>query len=139
MQDKTHRHFYNLLLSMMLSLEDSYRNYRTAVDRYHVDADQNFELARNLLPGNAAPLTETGAATSSTTQSRKPRSRNLSQRETQMLQLIAAGKSTKEAAFALGITFKTAAGHRAQLMKKLNIHDIAGLVRFAIREGIIEP
>ena len=139
MQDKTHRHFNNLLLSMILSLEDSYRNYRAAVDRYHIDTDQNFELARNLLPGTASSVKEAAAATNSPASVRKPRSGRLSKREAQMLQLIAAGQSTKEAAFALGISFKTAAGHRSQLMKKLNIHDIAGLVRFAIREGVIEP
>jgi DNA-binding NarL/FixJ family response regulator len=63
----------------------------------------------------------------------------LTTRERQILRLIAAGNSTKQAAAALGITFKTAVGHRSQLMKKLNIHDTASLVRFAIRAGFIEP
>ena len=61
----------------------------------------------------------------------------LSSREVQMLKLIAGGNSTKQAAVRLGIAFKTAVGHRSRMMKKLDIHDIAGLVRYAIRVGLI--
>jgi|SRR3954447_559703 DNA-binding NarL/FixJ family response regulator len=63
----------------------------------------------------------------------------LTSRERQVLNLIAAGNSTKQVAAALGIAFKTAVGHRSRLMKKLNIHDSATLVRYAIRVGIIDP
>jgi len=61
----------------------------------------------------------------------------LTNREVQMLELIAAGNGTKQAAALLGIAFKTAVGHRSSLMKKLDIHDTAGLVRYAIRAGLI--
>lgn len=61
----------------------------------------------------------------------------LSSRERQVLQLVAEGKTTKEIAGVLGVSIKTADSHRARLMRKLDIHDTAGLVRFAIRRGLI--
>jgi DNA-binding NarL/FixJ family response regulator len=64
--------------------------------------------------------------------------RKLTNREVQILKLIAAGNSTKQAAALLGIAFKTAAGHRSRLMKKLAIHETTGLVRYAIRAGFID-
>ncbi|HMG18900.1 MAG TPA: response regulator transcription factor [Gemmatimonadales bacterium] len=61
----------------------------------------------------------------------------LSDRERQMLRLIAESKSTKEAAAAMAISVRTAECHRGNLMSKLGIHDTAGLVRYAIRQGVI--
>ena len=63
----------------------------------------------------------------------------LSPRENEVLRLIAAGRSTKEIAVALGISVKTADSHRTRLMEKLDIHEVAGLTRYAIREGLVEP
>lgn len=63
----------------------------------------------------------------------------LSPRERQVLQLVAEGKTTKEVASALNISVKTADSHRSRLMKKLDIHETAGLVRYAIRRGVVEP
>jgi DNA-binding NarL/FixJ family response regulator len=70
-----------------------------------------------------------------------PRSRatditRLTARERQVLRLIAEGKTTKAIGAALGIAAKTADAHRTRLMKKLDIHDIAGLVRYAVRERL---
>ena len=62
----------------------------------------------------------------------------LTARERQVLQLVAEGKTTKEVAQALGISVKTADSHRTRLMTKLGIHDTAGLVRYAIRSGLIQ-
>ena len=62
----------------------------------------------------------------------------LTPREIQVLQLVAEGKSTKEAAALLNITFKTAESHRTRIMEKLNIHETAGLVRYAVRRGLIQ-
>jgi DNA-binding NarL/FixJ family response regulator len=69
-----------------------------------------------------------------------PRSRHarLSSREMEVLQLIAEGKANKETAAELGIGIKTVEKHRQHLMEKLNIHDTAGLTRYAISAGIIE-
>jgi two-component system, NarL family, response regulator NreC len=62
----------------------------------------------------------------------------LSSRDRQVLQLVAEGKTTKEIATLLGISPKTAETYRTRIMEKLNIHDTAGLVRYAIRRGLIE-
>ena len=61
----------------------------------------------------------------------------LTPRQREVLQLIAEGRTTKEIAQTLGLSVKTAETHRAQLMNRLDIHDIAGLVRFAIRAGLV--
>lgn len=63
----------------------------------------------------------------------------LADRERQVLQLVAEGKTSKEIADTLDISVKTAESHRAHVMEKLQIHDTAGLVRYAIREGLIQP
>jgi DNA-binding NarL/FixJ family response regulator len=60
----------------------------------------------------------------------------LSNREREVLQLIAEGQSTKEIAFDLGVSGKTVETHRQQIMRKLNLHNVAELTRYAIREGI---
>ena len=62
----------------------------------------------------------------------------LSQRERQVLQLVAQGKTTREVAQLLGISYKTAETHRSRIKAKLDIHDTAGLVRYAIRRGLVE-
>ncbi len=62
----------------------------------------------------------------------------LTPREREVLQLIAEGKTTKEIATVLGISVKTADSHRTKIMSKLDTHGIAGLVRYAIRRGLIE-
>lgn len=63
----------------------------------------------------------------------------LTPRQREVLQLIAEGRTMKEIAQALQISVKTAESHRAQLMERLDIHDITGLVRFAIRVGLVTP
>ncbi|MGH8221677.1 MAG: LuxR C-terminal-related transcriptional regulator, partial [Woeseiaceae bacterium] len=63
----------------------------------------------------------------------------LTLREREVLQLIAEGKKTKQVATRLGISVKTAESHRTRIMSKLEIHNTAGLVRYAIRRGLINP
>jgi DNA-binding NarL/FixJ family response regulator len=76
----------------------------------------------------------------STDRAGRPQSRNarLSSREMEVLQLIAEGKANKETAAELGISMKTVEKHREKVMSKLNIHDTAGLTRYAISTGVIE-
>ncbi len=74
-------------------------------------------------PGDSAP---SGVAT-------------LTDREREVLQLIAEGLSSKEIAGMLGVSLKTVDSHRSNLMEKLDIHKVSGLVRFAIRAGLVEP
>ena len=61
----------------------------------------------------------------------------LTAREREVLQLVAEGKTTKEVASALGLSVKTAECHRGKIMRKLNIHETASLVRYAIRRGLV--
>lgn len=61
----------------------------------------------------------------------------LTPRERQVLQLVAEGNSTKKAAKLLSISLKTAESHRYRIMKKLNIHDVVGLVRHAVQLGLV--
>jgi DNA-binding NarL/FixJ family response regulator len=63
----------------------------------------------------------------------------LTPREREVLQLVAEGRTTKEIALLLGLSVKTAETHRTRTMRKLGIHDTAGLVRYAIRRGWIQP
>jgi DNA-binding NarL/FixJ family response regulator len=63
----------------------------------------------------------------------------LTPRERQILQLVAEGKTTKESAELLHISIKTAETHRSHIMEKLDIHETAGLVRYAIRRGLVRP
>ncbi len=62
---------------------------------------------------------------------------HLTARQREILQLIAEGGSTKEIARKLNVSVKTVETHRAQLMERLDIHDVAGLVRFAVRHGLV--
>jgi PAS domain S-box-containing protein len=64
---------------------------------------------------------------------------SLTERERQVLVLIAEGKSTKEAAARLGISYKTADSHRSRILEKLGVHETASMVRYAIRAGLIAP
>jgi len=61
----------------------------------------------------------------------------LSPRQREILKAIARGRTTKQIAYDLGLSAKTVETHRAQIMERLDIHDVAGLVRFSIRLGLI--
>ncbi len=88
------------------------------------DIAKRLTVARNLaLDRDGLPKTEAA---------------RLTPRETEVLQLVAEGQSNKQAAATLRISIKTVAKHRQQLMDKLNIHDTAGLTRYAMVHGIIE-
>jgi DNA-binding NarL/FixJ family response regulator len=73
-------------------------------------------------------------------QAESPQSKavHLTYRQQEILRLIADGRTTKEIASALGITLKTVETHRSRLMDVLDIHNVAGLVRYAIRIGLIK-
>ncbi|MGD0487591.1 MAG: LuxR family transcriptional regulator [Syntrophorhabdales bacterium] len=70
---------------------------------------------------------------------RPGRSERLTTRQREIVTLIAKGYTTKEIAQELSLSVHTAEVHRMNIMERLNIHDVAGLVRYAIREGMIEP
>lgn len=83
------------------------------------------QVVRNLLQG------ETGADHTDPLQLLTPRQR-------EVLQLIAEGQNTKQIAHSLGTSVKTVETHRAHIMERLEIHDIVGLTRFAIRTGVVQ-
>jgi DNA-binding NarL/FixJ family response regulator len=64
---------------------------------------------------------------------------SLTPRQREILQLVAEGKSTKDVASLLNLSVKTVEAHRGQIMTRLEIHDLAGLVRYAIRTGLVSP
>src|ERR1700730_10349575 len=68
-----------------------------------------------------------------------PKNSSLTPRERELLQLLAEGKSNKEAAGTFGISVKTVESHRAALMQKLTLRSVSDLVRYAVRNKIIEP
>ena len=86
-----------------------------------------------MAPGETPPP---GAAAGLVTNASEA-SAKLTPRQRDILRRIAAGGSTKEIAYDLGLSSKTVETHRAQLMDRLGIHDVAGLVRFAIRSGLV--
>jgi DNA-binding NarL/FixJ family response regulator len=63
----------------------------------------------------------------------------LTTRQREILQLVAEGKSSKEIAVLLDLSVKTVESHRGQIMERLGVHDVTGLVRFAIRVGLVSP
>jgi DNA-binding NarL/FixJ family response regulator len=87
-------------------------------------------IARHLPAGDPKALNRGGQS--------KEKSNHLSSREVEVLQLIAEGQGNKQVAAELGLSFKTVDKYRQSLMSKLNIHDVAGLTRYAMAEGIIE-
>ena len=86
-----------------------------------------------LSPGVSNALVQ--AFRSKVTKSKDP----LTARERQVLQLIAEGKSTRDVASLLGISVKTAESHRTRLMSKLDIHETASLVRYAVKHRLVRP
>jgi DNA-binding NarL/FixJ family response regulator len=66
-----------------------------------------------------------------------PLDTRLTQRQVQVLRLVASGKKMKEIAFDLGLSVKTVETHRAQIMERLDIHDLPRLVLYAVRQGLV--
>ena len=89
------------------------------------------KVTRRLLDEYLETLTKMGAAGDE-------RARRLTSREREILQLLAEGHSSKQVCVALNISTKTAATHRVNIMQKIECHSVAGLVRYAIRNHIIE-
>jgi len=123
-------------------LEAEYNIYRQAAERYHAQTQKILKNILDLLSKSRQREQISAEAAAAPVPSKKSNGRKiaetLTKREIQVLGLIAAGSSTKQLASTLGITFKTAVGHRSRLMRKLAIHDTASLVRYAIRAGLID-
>ena len=87
-------------------------------------------IAKRLARNPSQPLDREGQP--------KANASRLTSREAEVLQLVAEGSANKQVAATLGISIKTVEKHRENLMLKLNIHETAGLTRYAIEAGIIE-
>lgn len=86
------------------------------------------KVAQMMLNGYLSPRSTADAATSPV----------LTPREREVIQLVAEGKTTKEIALALDLSVKTAETHRANLMRKLNLHSVADVTVYAVRNGIVQ-
>jgi DNA-binding NarL/FixJ family response regulator len=133
------------LILLTVHTEDHYvlEAMHAGVHGYVVKTQAAADLVRAIreVRGNALYLSPTisRAVVEASFDKANPPGDMLSPRERQVLQLVAEGKTTKEIAAVLGVSVKTADSHRARIMRKLDIHDTAGLVRFAIRRGLIHP
>ena len=136
-----------LILSMhtdpaliMQALESGAHGYllkdTTATELEHaLDALRNNE--RYLSPAIAHTVINQALSNSTGHQQEPAVAHNLTARQLEILRLIVRGKSTREIANGLGLSIKTVETHRSQIMKRLQIYDVAGLVLFAVREQII--
>ncbi|MHC8287982.1 response regulator [Pseudomonas sp. XS1P51] len=136
-----------LILSMhtdpaliMQALESGAHGYllkdTTATELEHaLDALRNNE--RYLSPAIAHTVINQALIRTQKHQPEPADSHNLTARQLEILRLIVRGKSTREIANGLGLSIKTVETHRSQIMKRLQIYDVAGLVLFAVREQII--
>ncbi len=139
---------------VVLSLHYSDQLVREIVDagaRAYImksDADRDLLTAieavanhRSFFTSRAAEMLIDGFCVQSpVTESRALLMRNqLTSREREIVQLLAEGQSSKEVAVTLGISVKTAETHRANIMRKLELHSVSELVRYAVRNQIIEP
>jgi DNA-binding NarL/FixJ family response regulator len=136
-----------LILSMhtdpaliMQALESGAHGYllkdTTATELEHaLDALRNNE--RYLSPAIAHTVINQALTRAQKNQAQTQDSHNLTARQLEILRLIVRGKSTREIANGLALSIKTVETHRSQIMKRLQIYDVAGLVLFAVREQII--
>ncbi|MHC5786053.1 response regulator [Pseudomonas idahonensis] len=136
-----------LILSMhtdpsliMQALESGAHGYllkdTTATELEHaLEALRNNE--RYLSPAIAHTVINQALTRAQKHQPQPAENHNLTARQLEILRLIVRGKSTREIALGLGLSIKTVETHRSQIMKRLQIFDVAGLVLFAVRERII--
>lgn len=106
-------------------------------DRNLISAVDSLSKRKPYLSSRVSDAATIGGAQPGAGGSEKAPRGRLTPREREVLQLLAEGKSNKEIAGVLGISVKTAETHRANIMLKLNVHSIADLVRYAVRNNII--
>jgi two-component system, NarL family, response regulator NreC len=132
-----------ILLTMLT--EDQYvlESLRAGVKGYVLKSNSSEELVKAIREVCQGKVYLTPAASTAVVQAYVAMSSasppELTEREREVLQLVAEGKTSKEIAGKLGITWRTAESHRTHIMEKLAIHDTAGLVHYAIRHGLVQP
>jgi len=141
---ETHRNTRVIILSIYSDEEHVYQALRAGAAGYLLKgaATEELELAiRSVAQGETYLAPQVSRPVIDEYIRRTNASRpgdNLSSRQRQVLQLIAEGKTMKQIALTLGISVKTVETHRSQLMTRLNIHEVAGLVRYAIKMGLVD-
>jgi DNA-binding NarL/FixJ family response regulator len=135
-------HMKVILLTMHTEEQYVLEALRAGITGYVVKTDAATDLARaidGVLQGSTYVSSKISRAiVQSYMENRGTGADPLTPREREVLQLIAEGKTTKEIATLLGISVKTGEAHRTKIMSKLGMHSIAGVVRYAIRHGMIE-
>jgi DNA-binding NarL/FixJ family response regulator len=112
---------------------------KSDADRDLVSAVDALANRRTFFTPRAAEMLLNGFSARNSTAGPEALSRNrLTSREREIVQLLAEGKSSKEVAVALGISVKTAETHRANIMRKLELHSVSEVVRYAVKNQIIE-
>ncbi len=112
---------------------------KSDADRDLVSAVEALANHRTFFTSRAAEMLLHGfSSQNSVTQPQALARNRLTSREREIVQLLAEGKSSKEVAVALGISVKTAETHRANIMRKLELHSVSEVVRYAVRNQIIE-
>jgi DNA-binding NarL/FixJ family response regulator len=110
-------------------------------DATGTELEQALEALRNneryLSPAIAHTVINQALISAQTTRPEQAETHNLTARQLEILRLIVRGKSTREIAAGLSLSIKTVETHRSQIMKRLQIYDVAGLVLFCVRERII--
>jgi len=136
-----------LILSMhtepqmiMRALEGGARGYLLK-DATATEIEQALDALRNderyLSPAIAHTVIDQALVSAQSSKTDTVENHNLTARQLEILRLIVRGKSTREIAGGLGLSVKTVEAHRSQIMKRLQIYDVAGLVLFCVRERII--
>jgi DNA-binding NarL/FixJ family response regulator len=133
-----------LILLGNASAEIVLRSLEAGADGYLVNESAELEAAISAVMAgdtyfsaavskHVAPVPGEGAGRQGT-----PGTKVLSARQCEILRMISEGKSTKQIAFVLQVSTKTVETHRARIMARLDIHNVAGLVVYAIRNGVID-
>ncbi|MGV8864632.1 MAG: response regulator [Pseudomonas sp.] len=127
-------------LMIMRALETGAHGYLLK-DATGTELEQALDALRNneryLSPAIAHTVINQALINAQTSRPEPVESHNLTARQLEILRLIVRGKSTREIASGLGLSIKTVETHRSQIMKRLQIYDVAGLVLFCVRERII--
>lgn len=133
------------VIALTMHTEDSYviAALRAGIKGYVIKSQAGSDLIqaiRDVARGLTylSPMISTAVVEACLGRRRETAADRLSMREREVLQLVAEGRTTKEVAQVLNVSVKTADSHRTRIMRKLDIHETAGLVRYAIREGLIQ-
>jgi DNA-binding NarL/FixJ family response regulator len=111
---------------------------KSDADKDLVSAVEALAEHRSFFTARAAEIVLDGFRKPRSSPEGKPSAGRLTSREREIVQLLAEGKSSKEVAVSLGISVKTAETHRANVMRKLALHSVSELVRYAVKNQIIE-